>query len=138
MKKVEQIGDRYYIDGNEVELVKPKDKPKQTPGQKWATKGKCPLNLPANKFPRSPDGSMACCGLGCQDCIKILAAVYDAALANLPSVEDWLRQQKDIGAYLGSGICSKIDCKGLVCDKCVPLAKAAAQSYREFAQKAQQ
>jgi len=74
MKKVEQINDKYYIDGEEVEFIK---KDEETAGEKWAQKlgpwdGKSSTACPI----RREKGASICNGITC----------------DLPTLAQWAKQ----------------------------------------------
>ncbi len=141
MKKVEQIGDKYYIDGQEVELVK-KPEPKQTPGQVWAGKpGNCPTGIDGRGSDErvfGGDGRLICVGLSCESCLVIQAAAFDAGLAEqpeLPTVDEWWDTRPTTPSptpspcYDGGG---KMPCQGMGCAQCKEITSAAVAHFRKL------
>ncbi len=106
-----------------------KDK-QPTPGEVWVetigmnrTSGvlNCPIRRPTK-------GEHLCDGIACAQCRPMIAAAYDAALANLPSVEEYIRGGKicctlpsDLGPAFG-------------CDECKRRMKLAVSGYIKMCQ----
>ena len=128
MKKVEQIGDKYYIDGQEVELVK-KPEPKQTPGQVWVERPGCPV--------AGHGGPTLKCHGSCSECHRLLALAFDAGRASLelPTVEEWWDTRPTTPSptpspcYYGGG---KMPCEGMGCAQCKEITSAAVAHFRKL------
>ncbi len=102
MKKVEQIGDKYYIDGQEVEIVKAEPPKEDSPGTVWAeqctggrmiNEGECPVHW-LDENARHDMRNSRCVNIQCPDCEQfwpLFAAAYDAGLAaqTMMTVEEY-------------------------------------------------
>ncbi len=126
MQKVEQKGDRYYINGEEVEFVKGKPERPKTPGEVWANVGwkkGCPIGRNQNDCAIRKE-------CGCYECSVPLAAAFDAGLAaqTMMTVEEWW----EIRCAKG-GLCDKVPCKNgpYSCSYCETIGRAYAKKYRQ-------